>query len=104
MTDVPSAEALGHQHFYRLPEQLSAWIAEQHLGLSVHDLDQTRGVDDDHPVGGRLQESPKLGFRSLFALTSDRRHATCYQPYRLGWAAVSWTLPPQQDSRVRPAH
>ena len=75
MTDVPSAEALGQQHFNGLAKQLSARIPEQHLGLSVHDLDQTRGVDDDHPVGGRLQQSAELGFRGFFLMMSDGRHA-----------------------------
>src|ERR1051326_5231450 len=55
MTRMPSTEALGQEHLYRSPEQLRAWVAEQELGLTVHDLNQARGVDNNHSIGRRLQ-------------------------------------------------
>ena len=55
------AEALRHQHLDGLAEHLLAAVAEQLLGLAVHQLDRPAAVDDHHGVGGRLEQAAELG-------------------------------------------
>jgi hypothetical protein len=57
---VAGAEARREQDFHRLAKQLLARVAESQLRLAVHDADQAAPVDDDHGIGGGLQESPEL--------------------------------------------
>src|SRR5689334_10065841 len=60
MGEVPVAEPLGQQHLDRLADELLPVPAEERLGLAVDEHDAPVPVDDDHAVGGRLEQVPEL--------------------------------------------
>src|SRR6185295_11971443 len=56
VSGVAGAKPLRNQDLDRLPDQLLARIAEDPLGLAVDADDLAVGTDDDHRVGGCLQQ------------------------------------------------
>ena len=53
-------DALRHEHFNRLPDQFSPFIAEQLLNLPIHQEDGTPLIHHQHPVRGRFDHETKL--------------------------------------------
>ncbi len=53
------------QHLHRLPDQLIPAVAEQPLGLRVHQGDPPVGVHAHHRVRGRLQQPREPGLSTL---------------------------------------
>jgi len=53
---VSRAQPLGHQHVDRLPDQLVARVVEHPLGLGVDEHDRPRLVDDQDPIGRRVDQ------------------------------------------------
>jgi len=61
VTDMPAAEAFGHQDLDRLADKAVARIAEQLLGLRVDQFDAALGIGDDDRIGCRLQQGAEAG-------------------------------------------
>jgi hypothetical protein len=59
MTDVLGPIALGDQRFDRLAQQRGPSMAEQVFGLQIDEHDATLGIDDDHRVGGGIDQLSK---------------------------------------------
>ena len=57
--------AFGDQDLDRLSDQLCARVAEEPLGLRVHEDDPAVLADDHHRVGGRLEQPSKPGLDCL---------------------------------------
>ena len=68
-------DALRHEHFHRLPDQFSPFIAEQLLNLPVHQEDGPAFIHHQHPVRRRFDHEAKLFLRllALGEITNDRR-------------------------------
>ena len=62
---VRGAEPLRDEGLDALPEQLLAGVAEELLGLGVHEDDLPAPVGDHHRVGRRLEEAAELGLHLL---------------------------------------
>ena len=59
MAGVKAAEPFGDEDLDGLPEEFVPVVAEHPLGLGVDQLDPAVRPDDDHGVGGRLQQRPE---------------------------------------------
>ena len=57
---VLAAQALGHQYLHGLADQFGALVAEQALGLLIHQRDTPVTVDDDHRVRCGFQQVLEL--------------------------------------------
>ena len=90
------AEALGHEHLDRLPEQLARGIAEQILGLGVDQEDAAVAVDDDDGVRRGLEKAAKarLAFLALGNV------AQCHDHPHFGQAKGFLGLHPRSDVAV----
>ena len=60
--DVGRAQRVIDEHLDRLAEQSFARVAKHLLGTHVCQVDSALAVDDDHRVGGRLQQPTKARF------------------------------------------
>jgi len=86
MGRVAVTEALRHEHFDLLAEQLFACVPEDLFSLGVHDHDLALAVGHHNGIGRGFEQASKAGFgwnsvggsRSVHSLTS-RRH---YKPAR----------------------
>ena len=56
MVGVRTVDTFGHQHLDGTADQVAAAPAEQRLGLTVGQPDDTAGVDDDDAVGRGLDQ------------------------------------------------
>jgi hypothetical protein len=74
---VSVPEAVRHQHFHRLPQQLAATVAEHPLGLGVHQDDPAVAVDHQHAAGGGLHHQAEALLRplALADVAGDAEHA-----------------------------
>jgi hypothetical protein len=72
---VPLAIALGQQDLDRRAHQLGALVAEQLLGLRVHEQDLPGRVDDHHRIGRRFDQLARaqLAARALGDVFGDAR-------------------------------
>jgi len=70
---VVRPRSLRHQHVDRLPEQLRAGVAEQHLHLAVHELHQAGRIHHGEAIRRRLHRLTKacLAFLQGIALRGD---------------------------------
>jgi hypothetical protein len=57
-----TAEALGYEHFHRLTQQLSPFVPENLLGLSIDHDDLAGPVDHHHGIGRSLNDLPEPPF------------------------------------------
>ena len=56
---MTTAEPFGDEHFYPLPQKLSARILKYPLGLSIHQDNLARSVNHHYGVRRRLDDQPK---------------------------------------------
>ena len=66
MPGMPFAKALRDQDFDPLADQIFSRMPEQLLHLMIGQGDAAVSIDDDHRVGGRLQQSPQPQVTVLF--------------------------------------
>lgn len=77
MRRVPADEPLRHELFHLRADELVAVVAEQRLGLAVHQGDATVRLDADDRVGCEVQQSFERALRPAMRgdVAHDRRHA-----------------------------
>jgi hypothetical protein len=63
MLHVASPEALREEHLDELPDELTAPVAEQALGLVIDEPDPPGPVGDDGCIGNGLDELPESAAR-----------------------------------------
>ncbi len=73
MRRMPRAKSLGHEDIDTLAEQVLPRVAEQPLGLAVHEQNDSFAVDDDNGVRRGFEQSAELLF-GLLAL-ADVAHS-----------------------------
>ena len=65
MSGVRVAIAIGHEHFYGLPDELTLCVAEERLELVVHQRDHAVAVHDHRRVRRRLEQGLKCRVRGV---------------------------------------
>jgi K+-transporting ATPase ATPase B chain len=63
---MTTAEPLGDEHFYPLPQKLGARILKYPLGLSIHQDDLARSVNHHYGIRGGLDDKPKAPLGTEF--------------------------------------
>src|SRR4029077_7266896 len=75
MVRVLSTEALRHEYFHFLPDQVTPGMAKNSFGLGVDQHDFTFPIHDYNRVGRRFEQALELEFRALaIGNVADRAH------------------------------